>query len=76
MLLNTLVLPKMWRSQVKIHDVYIGHLWPMHLTELRPFVWVAHEPLRMMHDLKHEITLTKDLDSVVKNFHYYLPSPV
>lgn len=71
LLLNTTVLTKEWCSQIHNHDIYIGHLWPMHFTELHPFVWVTHEPLRIMHDLKYENTLSDDKDDVSKNFHLY-----
>ena len=71
LLKNTTILTKIWRKEIKYHDVYIGHLWPMHFTELKPFVWVTHEPLRIMHDLKYEQTLAQTDSGLVKNFHLY-----
>lgn len=71
LLLNTIVLTKVWRSEIEKHDIYMGHLWPMHFTELKPFLWVTHEPLRIMHDLKYEHTLSRTDSSLSKNFHLY-----
>ncbi len=53
-LLNALLLPKIWREEIGRHDLYHTHLWPTHLIDLRPMVWFPHEPLRMLHDLSYE----------------------
>jgi len=53
-ILNAALLPKIWEGQVGVHDVYHAHLWPMHLLDLHPMVWYPHEPLRGIHDLRHD----------------------
>lgn len=51
---NAVLLPKLWRQEIGRHDVYHTHLWPTHLVDLHPMVWFAHEPLRLLHDLRLE----------------------
>ena len=53
-ILNAALLPKIWERQVGTHDIYHAHLWPMHLLDLHPMVWFPHEPLRGIHDLRHD----------------------
>jgi glycosyltransferase involved in cell wall biosynthesis len=54
MLLNALLLPKIWREEIGRHDLYHTHLWPTHMIDLHPMVWFPHEPLRILHDLRYE----------------------
>ena len=53
-LLNALLLPKIWRQEIGLHDLYHTHLWPAHMIDLHPMVWFPHEPLRILHDLRYE----------------------
>ena len=54
MLLNALLLPKIWREEISRHDLYHTHLWPTQMIDLHPMVWFPHEPLRILHDLRYE----------------------
>jgi len=51
--LNCVLLPKIWENEIDVHDIYHAHLWPTHLVDLHPMVWYPHEPLRVLHDLRH-----------------------
>jgi len=55
MLLNATLLPRLWQDEIGQHEVYHTHLWPTHLIDLHPMVWYPHEPLRLAHDLRHEV---------------------
>lgn len=52
MLLDALLLPKLWREEIGRHDLYHTHLWPTHLVDLHPIVLYPHAPLRVLHDLR------------------------
>ncbi|MEW9805686.1 glycosyltransferase [Mesorhizobium sp. ZMM04-5] len=54
LLLNAVLLPKLWRDEIGTHEIYHTHLWPTHLIDRHPMVWYPHEPLRMLHDLRYE----------------------
>lgn len=54
LLLNSVLLPKLWENEIGRHDLYQTHLWPMHMMNLRPMLWCAQEPLRVIKDLKYE----------------------
>lgn len=71
MLLNALLLPKIWREEIGHHDLYHAHLWPMHLLDLHPMVWVPQEPLRVLHDLRHEQNVETVGNDVSRNIHIY-----
>jgi len=71
MLLNALLLPKIWQREIGQHDLYHTHLWPTHLIDLHPMVWLAHEPLRVLHDLRYEQNVVPNLSGVVRNVHIY-----
>lgn len=71
MLLNALLLPKIWREEIGRHDLYHTHLWPSHLIDLHPMVWYPHEPLRVLHDLRYEQNVDKIGKTAAKNIHIY-----
>ena len=70
-LLNTVLLPKIWQQEIGTHDVYHTHLWPTHLIDLHPMVWYPHEPLRILHDLRYEQPLDDVADMFQRNLHIY-----
>jgi len=71
MLLNALLLPKIWRGEIGRHDIYHTHLWPTHLIDLHPMVWFPHEPLRVLHDLRYEQHVESIGNKVARNIHIY-----
>jgi glycosyltransferase involved in cell wall biosynthesis len=71
MLLNALLLPKIWRNEIGRHDLYHTHLWPTHLIDLHPMVWFPHEPLRLSHDLRFEQNVAVVGKSLARNLHVY-----
>ncbi len=71
MLLNALLLPKIWRQEIGQHDLYHTHLWPTHLVDLHPMVWFPHEPLRVLHDLRFDQNFENTGEGVVRNIHIY-----
>jgi glycosyltransferase involved in cell wall biosynthesis len=71
MLLNAILLPKIWRREIGRHDIYFAHLWPTHLIDLHPMVWYPHEPLRVLHDLRFEHNIQRVGDGVARNIHVY-----
>lgn len=54
LLLNTTLLPRLWRDEIGRHELYHTHLWPTHLVDLHPMVWYPHEPFRTLHDLRFD----------------------
>ncbi|MEZ6071967.1 MAG: glycosyltransferase [Pirellulales bacterium] len=70
-LLNAVLLPKIWEREVGTHDVYHTHLWPTHLIDRHPMVWYPHEPLRILHDLRYEQALDDVADQFQRNLHIY-----
>ena len=54
LLLNTFLLPQLWRQDIAKHDVYHCHVWPNQYVDLHPMVWLCHEPLRSIYDLRYE----------------------
>jgi glycosyltransferase involved in cell wall biosynthesis len=62
MLLNAVVLPRLWRDEIGPHQLYHTHLWPTHLIDRHPMVWYPHEPLRVLHDLRYEQKHDEDGD--------------
>ena len=71
MLLNALLLPKIWREEIGLHDLYHTHLWPTHLIDLHPMVWFPHEPLRVLHDLRYEQNVENLGREASRNIHIY-----
>jgi glycosyltransferase involved in cell wall biosynthesis len=71
MLLNALLIPKIWREEIGRHDLYHTHLWPTHLIDLHPMVWFPHEPLRLSHDLRYELNVDRIGKSLARNIHIY-----
>ena len=68
--LNAVLLPKIWEQEIGKHDVYHGHLWPTHLIDLHPMVWYPHEPLRILYDMRYEQTIPDRIEPV-RNIHIY-----
>lgn len=68
--LNAVLLPKIWEQEIGRHDVYHAHLWPCHLIDRHPMVWYPHEPLRILSDLRFEETIPDRLGST-RNIHIY-----
>ena len=54
MLLNAVLLPRLWRDEIGTHELYQTHLWPTHLIDRHPMVWYPHEPFRTLYDLRYE----------------------
>ncbi|MEX3854193.1 glycosyltransferase [Paraburkholderia sp. BR10923] len=71
MLLNALLLPKIWLEEIGRHDIYHPHLWPTHLIDLHPMVWYPHEPLRVLHDLRFEQSVEHIGREAARNVHIY-----
>lgn len=71
MLLNALLLPKIWREEIGHHDLYHTHLWPTHLIDLHPMVWFPHEPLRVLHDLRYEQNVENIGKNAARDIHIY-----
>lgn len=71
MLLNAILLPKLWRDEIGQHDIYHTHLWPTHLIDKNPMVWFPHEPLRVLHDLRFEQDADKLGDEIGRKIHIY-----
>lgn len=71
MLLNGILLPKIWEKEIGNHEVYHTHLWPMHLIDLHPVVWYPHEPLRVINDLKYEQPVATTAFETSRNIHTY-----
>lgn len=71
MLLNAVLLPKVWREEIGRHDLYHTHLWPTHLVDLHPMVWYPHEPLRVLHDLRYEQNVEQVGNDAARNIHIY-----
>lgn len=71
MLLNAVLLPKIWRNEIGKHDLYHTHLWPAHLVDLHPMVWFPHEPLRVLHDLRYEQNVEHVGNNAARNIHIY-----
>lgn len=71
MLLNSILLPKIWEKEIGRHEIYHTHLWPTHLLNLHPMVWYPHEPLRVINDLKYEQPVTTAITETSRNIHTY-----
>ena len=70
-LLNAVLLPKIWETEIGRHDVYHTHLWPTHLLNLHPMVWFPHEPLRMLYDLRYAQIEDDSIGKLQKKLHFY-----
>lgn len=71
MLLNSVLLPKMWEREIGRHEIYHTHLWPTHLLNLHPMVWYPHEPLRVINDLRFEQPVATSAFETKRNVHTY-----
>ncbi|HHL39838.1 MAG TPA: glycosyltransferase [Deltaproteobacteria bacterium] len=70
-LLNCVLLPKIWEQEIGVHDIYHTHLWSTHLLDLHPSVWYPHEPLRILHDLRYNQSMEGLVNNLVRNIHIY-----
>ncbi len=70
-LLNGVLLPKIWELEIAEHEIYHTHLWPTHLINRHPMVWYPHEPLRILHDLRFEQPLDDVAGMFHRNLHIY-----
>ena len=64
LLLNSILLPKIWEREIGYHEGYQAHLWPTHLIDRHPMVWFPHEPLRLINDLRFEQPLQPQADDI------------
>ena len=71
MLLNALLLPKIWQKEIGCHELYHTHLWPTNLIDLHPMVWFPHEPLRVLHDLRFEQNVENVVRDAARHIHIY-----
>lgn len=71
MVLNSVLLPKIWEKEIGRHEIYHNHLWPTHLLNLHPMVWYPHEPLRAVNDLRFEQPVTANSFETKRNVHTY-----
>lgn len=71
LLLNGVLLPKIWEREIGAHDIYYTHLWPMHLLNLHPMVWCPQEPLRTLNDLRFEQPVVATRQEASRNIHTY-----
>lgn len=71
LLLNSVLLPKIWEREIGRHDLYQTHLWPMHLLDLHPMLWCAQEPLRVVKDLKFEHPLLEMAEQGMRRIYTY-----
>ena len=69
--LNCILLPKLWEMEIGDHEVYHTHLWPTHLIDLHPSVWYPHEPLRVLGDLRYSQPLENLMGTMVRNVQMY-----
>jgi len=69
--LNSVLLPKVWEKEIGVHDLYHSHLWPTHLVDLHPMVWYPHEPLRILHDLRHNQPIDDFSETLSRSIHIY-----
>ncbi len=53
---DLVVLPRLWEQQLRAHDVYFLNGFPLHFTRCHPAVFMCHEPLRMLYDLRYQHT--------------------
>jgi glycosyltransferase involved in cell wall biosynthesis len=73
-ILNSLVISKYWKKQIKEHDLYLCNTFPAHLIDKKPMLWFPHEPLRAIYDLKYEgrvLNSKKNSDDIERQIHIY-----
>ena len=71
LVLDGVLLPKIWEHQIGEHDIYHAHLWPTHLIDLHPMVWFPHEPLRIIHDLRYNEAVNISPKDSIRPLHVY-----
>jgi len=43
---------KLWDSLIENHDIYLQNTAPLQFISRKPSIWLPHEPLRMLYDLR------------------------
>ena len=51
---DMLILPRVWEFSLQRHDAYLLYGPPTHLVRCSPSVYMCHEPLRMLYDLRYQ----------------------
>ena len=69
--LNTIVIAKYWKQEIKDHDLYLCNTFPSHLVDKHPMLWFPHEPMRAIYDLKYEGRVEKRGKEIAKSLHVY-----
>ena len=69
--LNTIVIAKYWKQEIKEHDLYLCNTFPCHLIDKHPMLWFPHEPMRAIYDLKYEGKVEKRGKDIAKSLHVY-----
>ncbi|MDX1734620.1 MAG: glycosyltransferase [Halioglobus sp.] len=54
---DMLILPRIWEFSLGRHDVYFLNGAPTHLVRCSPSVFMCHEPLRMLYDLRYQFAV-------------------
>lgn len=54
LLRSLVVLPRLWESQLGTHDLYLLNGAPLHFIRCYPSVFLCHEPLRLLYDLRYQ----------------------
>ena len=50
---DLMVLPRLWETQLRKHDVYFLNGCPAQIMRCSPSVFMCHEPLRILYDLRY-----------------------
>lgn len=69
--LNTIVIAKYWKQEIKDHDLYLCNTFPCHLIDKHPMLWFPHEPMRAIYDLKYEGRVERRGKEIAKSLHVY-----
>lgn len=61
---DVLILPRLWEQDLQAHDVYFLNGFPLHFIRCFPSVYMCHEPLRMLYDLRYQYAVNDGTASV------------
>ena len=50
---DLMILPRLWENHLRKHDVYFLNGCPTQIMRCSPSVFMCHEPLRMLYDLRY-----------------------